>query len=182
MAHLTKARSLACLGALTLAGAMGGCSSMPEFLGGTSKNISFNNVCDSPLNVTYFVRATMPPVGWKGTPEEWNGTGTFMADRTFQVDRGETVTYRLKWNNTNDTQPATHIRVQPVGPSWVSTSAEYWLEVLTAPPVNIVATGVADDLTFNCGSGAIAVIPEREIEAGRFDHRVVTVTNENNPE
>jgi hypothetical protein len=173
-------RTSTTLSALALAGAMTGCSSMPGFLGGTSNTLSFNNVSQAPLNVTYYLPAQMP-AEWQGNPNEWDHDGTFVSDRTFQIDKGETTNYKVAGSRLGNGHLPVHIRVEPVSASWDDTTSTYWLEILTHPPVSIVATGPVDDLTFNTGTGAIAVIPNMEIEGGRFNHRMATVPETDQP-
>ena len=67
-----------------------------------------------------------------------------------------------------------HVSVEPIGPSWQETSKQYWLELMTKPPVNIVATGSGNDLAFDTGRGAIAQIPPSKI--GTFEHRMADAT------
>ena len=45
---------------------------------------------------------------------------------------------------------------------------EHWLEVLTRPPVHIVASGRSDKLEFRSFEGEVAIIPDRERSGGRF--------------
>jgi hypothetical protein len=166
------------LAALVLAGTIGGCASGPAFLGGTSRKITLNNVSDTALNVSVFVWTDPQMQGGDATGEETGESGAFVCDKAFQLARGETGKYNLSRAAIMNAagNPVVHIKVQPVSPSWQPAAAEYWLELLTDPPVSIVATGPAGALTFNAGEGQIALIPQGELDSGRFEHRIVTVT------
>jgi len=159
------------LGCVALAGNLGGCSFSNVF-GGSSKKVAFTNVSDASLNVRFFME----------NPSS-DDKNAFLSDQKFQIDRGETAEYKLARNPNYDAEKETvvHINVQPVNPSWQSAGREYWLELLTHPPVTIVATGSANALEFTAGTGAIAVIPEKEITAGRFRHEVVSVPEDDAP-
>jgi hypothetical protein len=129
--------------------------------------VKFSNVSDTALNVSFYVE------------EEAAGSQkkTFVGHQTLQVARGKETTYKLSrhqnWNGNRDA--TVHVCVEPVTPSWTSAAPRYWLELLTHPPVSIVATGSASTLTFNTGTGQIATIPSSEINSGKFEHRIVTV-------
>ncbi|UCD74089.1 MAG: hypothetical protein JSV91_09895 [Phycisphaerales bacterium] len=176
--RFTNCRVGSVLAALVLAGAVGGCASAPAFLGGTSRKITLNNVSSTALNITFYVWTDPEMMQDADAGEQLDESGAFMSDKTIQLGRGETAKYSVARSAMNraDGGPVVHVKVQPVSPSWERAATEYWLEVLTDPPVSIVATGTADALAFNTGDGEVALIPSKELESGRFDHRVVTVT------
>jgi hypothetical protein len=126
----------------------GGCS--------FSRSIKFTNVSQTWLNVRYYVGEKDVPEPEEMTPLYWK--------KTQQVKPGDTARY---------TPPRTlvHIQVESVTPSWEPPAREYWLELLTRPPVHIVAAGSADKLDFKTGSGEVAIIPERELSSGRYEYR-----------
>ncbi len=146
------------LGCVALAGSLSGCA--------TSKSIEVTNVSDSWLNVQFFV----------GTPDQASGKSPeLVADAKLQIEPGGRASYRLSRNTmpSSGTSPLVHMRIEPVSPSWQSTGKKYWLELLTQPPVKIVATGTADKLMFNTGAGAVAIIPERQVKRGRFVYKMM---------
>ncbi|MHC4710860.1 MAG: hypothetical protein ACYTA3_10720, partial [Planctomycetota bacterium] len=81
------------------------------------------------------------------------------------VEPGVSADYRPSWN-------LVHIQVEEVSPTWVPTGKEYWLELLTKPPVHIVASGRGEKLEFKSFRGEVAIIPEGERADGRFEYRV----------
>lgn len=68
-------------------------------------------------------------------------------------------------------------RPNGVGARWEPAGRQYWLEVLTSPPVNVVASGDEGGLNFETGTGAIAQIPQRERKSGRFEYTVAGAAN-----
>jgi hypothetical protein len=172
--NFPKVRIASSLAALTLAATVGGCASGPAFLGGTSRNVSFTNVASTPLNVTFYVKADEMADTDAPTNTDTHDGGTFTRAKSFQLDRGETAKFSVARRATEGTNAgaSVHVQVEAVSPSWQPVSDAYWLEILTNPPVSIVATGPSDKLTFDTGDGAVAVIPKREIDSGRFEHQV----------
>ena len=85
--------------------------------------------------------------------------------KVVSVEPGASVTYRPPWN-------LVHIQVEEVSPTWVPTGKQYWLELLTKPPVHIVASGRGEKLEFKSFRGEVAIIPEGEWADGRFEYRV----------
>ncbi|MHC5114478.1 MAG: hypothetical protein ACYTGP_08635 [Planctomycetota bacterium] len=178
-ARFPNGRLASVLAGLTLA-AVAGCASGPSFFGGSSRKVSFTNVASTPLNVTYYVKSEPMAMTAEGeaAPTESSGDATFMPQKTFQLDRGESTSFSIARRATNGSNgsPTVHLRIEPVSPSWQPTDNPYWLEILTDPPVSIVATGSEGDLTFETGEGAVAEIPQSEIESGRFEHHVAGAT------
>ena len=127
--------------------------------------MTLTNVSSASLNVRFYME--------NPTSE---GRGTFLSDSKFQIDRGETATCKLTRhpNYQADQDSVVHINVQPLTPSWKPAGRGYWLEVLSEPPVTIVATGSGKHLEFDVGTGAIAAIPDDQIKKGRFQHEVVS--------
>jgi hypothetical protein len=126
-------------------------------LGGCSRSaIKFTNVSDSWLNVSYFVGSTDAT---EPSP------GDLYRRRALQVEPGDSANYR-------PTRNLVHIQVEEVGPTWVPTGKQYWLELLTKPPVHIVASGRGEKLEFKSFRGEVAIIPEGERADGRFEYRV----------
>ncbi len=158
-------RHASILGCVTLACGLGGCT--------MSKNsVAFTNVSDTFLNVQFFV----------GHPDtDSQKPNELVSESTLQVEPGKTASYALTRHQgySRQTSPLVHVQVEPVSPSWRSSGKTYWLELLTHPPINIVATGSADRLEFHTGIGATAIIPEREFKRGRFEHKTMaTVTGQ----
>lgn len=174
MARFSITRLGAMVGCLALSGLMTGCFG--------SNQVAFTNVSDSWLNVRFFVaNPDAKPTAGDSTPGD---PSAFIAQGKLQVQPGETAKYKLSRNPNYSGQgdsKIVHIQVEPVTPSWQPSGTEYWLELLTPPPVTIVATGTGPQLIFNSGTGALAQIPEHQIKSGAFDHRVVTVTESPNP-
>jgi hypothetical protein len=156
-------QSVKLLAGLTLAGVLGGCASMSSMFGSSASTVSFTNVSDSAVNVRFFV---------EDFGEDGTGSGQFTSVESFQVNRGDSADYKLSRSASFQAngEAVVHVQVSPVTPSWETKSRDYWLELLTQPPVSIVATGSVSDLTFNTGQGEIAVIPSKEIKG--FEHRV----------
>ena len=48
----------------------------------------------------------------------------------------------------------------------------YWIELLTRPPLQVVASGRDDRLEFKSFKGEVAIIPQRQRESGRFVYRI----------
>ena len=67
-----------------------------------------------------------------------------------------------------------HLQVETVSPTWIPTGQQYWLELLTHPPLHIVAGGREDKLDFKSFQGEVAIIPERERLNGRFVYHSVS--------
>ena len=131
-------------------------------LSGCSRSsIKFTNVSDSWLNVQFYVGSTEASAP---CPSD------LYRQRALQIEPGVSADYRPSWN-------LVHIRVEEVSPTWVPTGQQYWLELLTRPPVHIVANGRGEKLEFKSFWGEIAIIPENERADGRFEYRVV----ENHP-
>ena len=116
--------------------------------------VSLTNVSDAWFDVTFFVEAT--------TQEGAASHRRLIGDTDLQIRPGETRSYALKRHPAYDerTRPLVHFRVRPVMPSWEESTTEYWMELLTLPPVTIVATGTARRIEFMTGDGALARIPD----------------------
>ncbi|MHC5025437.1 MAG: hypothetical protein ACYTGR_01580 [Planctomycetota bacterium] len=155
-----RSLSVGMLACITL---LAGCS--------TDNTIAFTNVSESALNVEFFVLdASMPS----------DSATTFVSNDRMQVAPGQTVEYALsmsaQYEGSDDT--LIHMHVEPVTPSWDTDPCEYWLEMLTMPPVTIVATGSPDALSFDAGNGAVAIIPSNELQKGRFEHASYATADE----
>ncbi|MHC4990064.1 MAG: hypothetical protein ACYTGC_03700 [Planctomycetota bacterium] len=158
------------LGALALANVLGGCTS--------SNRVEFMNASDTWVNVRVFVADSgqaSEPMTMDEARESTPNSGQFVSESMMQVKPGGTMTYALSKNPyfASKGSPLIHVQVEPVTPSWMPPARQFWLELLTPPPVTIVTTGTGDSLKFNTGEGAVAVIPNQEVEGGRFDHKVV---------
>ena len=127
---------------------LGGCS--------LSRGIKFTNVSDTWLNVWFYVAATDRPADDKSE---------LYRQRAAQVKPGDSASFRPPRN-------LVHIQVETVTPTWEPTGAQYWLELLTYPPIHIVAAGRDEKLDFKSFSGQIAIIPQRQLSEGRFDHLI----------
>ncbi|MHC4318505.1 MAG: hypothetical protein ACYTE6_06215 [Planctomycetota bacterium] len=126
-------------------------------LGGCARSgIKFTNVSDSWLNVWFYVAPTEGP---GPCPND------MYRQRALQVEPGASANYRPPWS-------LVHIQVVEVSPTWVPTGREYWLELLTNPPIHIVANGRGEKLEFKSFRGEVAIIPESEWADGRFEHRI----------
>lgn len=132
-----------------------------------SQSVTFTNFSASWLNVNYFVEGV--------EQDESSDTIELISANTIQVPPGETVSYRLTRNSNyrKDGNQLVHIRVLPVTPSWETVEKEYWMELLTRPPVTIVATGMPDRISFMTGNGAIALIPSSDFRKKQFDHKML---------
>ena len=141
------------------------CLSLFQFGCGTSQSVTFTNVSDSWLNVNYFVAS--PNARADGE------TILMVSDDAIQISPGQTVAYPLSRNSNyaKDRSPLVHIRVRPVTPSWEEIGTEYWMELLTHPPVTIVATGSGDRFEFMTGNGALALIPDTQVGDSRYAHK-----------
>lgn len=139
-----------------------GCVALGSGLTGCTlfRSIQFTNVSDSWLNIRFFVGATD---AMKEGPNE------LLSKRLFQVQPGESVKF-------TPTRKLVHIQVQSITPTWEPPGNQYWLELLTHPPVHVVATGRGDKLDFKTGSGELAIIPERELAGGRFTYVIADST------
>jgi hypothetical protein len=130
------------------AGGLGGCS---------LSGIKFTNVSDSWLNVWVYAGTTEDAAA---------GADDLYRQRALQIEPGTSAIYRLRHD-------LVHVQVETVSPTWVPTGKEYWLELLTHPPLHIVASGREDKLEFQSFRGEIAIIPQRELEGGRFTYHVI---------
>jgi hypothetical protein len=126
--------------------AMGGCSLF--------KSIQFTNVSDTWLNVRFYAGEPQPAT---------SGPAELVSQRVFQIAPGESARF-------GSSRKLVHIQVETVTPTWEPPGTQYWLELMTHPPVHIVATGRASRLDFQTGSGEVAIIPERERKGGRFEY------------
>lgn len=134
-------------GFLVLASGLTGCDLF--------RGVKFTNASDSWLNVRFFVGATDIPT---------EGINELYRQRTLQVKPGESASY-------SPSRSLVHIQVETVTPTWVPSGKQYWLELLTQPPVHIIAGGREEKIEFKSFSGEVAIIPERELQAGRFEYR-----------
>lgn len=122
------------------------------FTGCARSSVRFTNVSDTWLNVSFFV----------GTSEiESRDPDDLYRTKSLQVEPGETAMYRPLGD-------LVHIQVETVSPTWIPTGRQSWLELLTTPPMHVVASGRADKLEFQSFHGEVALIPQRELNAGRF--------------
>ena len=143
-------RVAALLGCATLCWGMGGC--LPW-----SKSVRFTNVSKTWLNVRFYA----------GEASVTDGQPALLASRrAYQVGPGGSVAF------SPSSKSMVHVQVEPVTASWAPAGRQYWLEVLTSPPVNVVASGDAGRLEFETGTDAIAEIPERERTSSRFEYTV----------
>ena len=120
-------------------------------------SIRFTNVSDTWLNVSFYVAKA-------GDPSE-EPKDLYRMD-SLQVEPGDSARYRSSGE-------LVHIQVETVTPTWVPTGRHYWLELLTRDPMHIVASGRDDKLEFQSFRGEIALIPQRELDAGRFAYHTV---------
>lgn len=160
----TSCRTVTAVGYMTMLGILGGCTSSNTFFTTSSSNsVTFTNQSDSALNVGFFI-------GYQHMSEP---SEEFLGRDRMQVAPGATVRYALNKNPYYDPNhtPLVHVQVQPVTPSWEAPEP-YWLELLTAPPVSIVASGTKE-LEFDAGPGQVEVIPHEQID--RHDYRMVGV-------
>ena len=128
--------------------------------GCTPSGLRFTNVSDTWLNVSFYVAEAEDP---SKEPKD-----LYLQD-SLQVEPGDTATYRPD-------AFLMHIQVETVTPTWVPTGRRFWLELLTRDPMHIVASGRGDKLEFQSFRGEIALIPQREIDAGRFAYHTVVET------
>jgi hypothetical protein len=125
-------------------------------LGGCSRSgIKFTNVSDSWLNVGFYGGTTDTSA---------SGPSALYRQGALQIEPGSSASYR-------PSRKLVHIQVEEVSPTWVPTGRQYWLELLTRPPVHIVANGRGDKLEFKSFWGEVAIIPEGERADGRFEYR-----------
>lgn len=120
--------------------------------------IKFTNVSDAWLNVKFYV-------GMTDTATE--GTNGLYQQRAIQVEPGESIIFR-------PSRDLVHLQVESVSPTWIPTGQQYWLELLTQPPLHIVAGGREDKLDFKSFKGEVAIIPERERLNGHFVYHAVS--------
>ena len=158
-------RTSACMIALAAGLGLGGCQSTSLF--GGSSRLSFHNASETAVNVDVFVRDGMPSSETEGD---------FVSVWSTQVARGSSADYKLthvpSWRADHDT--TVHVQVRPVTPSWqVASASEYWFELLTHPPLSIVATGAADAMSFSSGSGQIAMVPSSTIDSSEYHFTAV---------
>ncbi|MHC4990886.1 MAG: hypothetical protein ACYTGC_07885 [Planctomycetota bacterium] len=118
-------------------------------------SIKFTNVSDSWLNVSYYTGSCEPSE---------TAPGHLHRRKALQVEPGDSTHYR-------PTRKLVHIQVEQVGPTWVPTGKQYWLELLTKPPLHIVASGHGEKLEFKSFRGEVAIIPEGQRTDGRFAYR-----------
>lgn len=114
--------------------------------------VRFTNVSDTWLNVSFYVGASKNQAD---EPED------LYRSKSLMVEPGETVRFRPSGN-------LVHVQVETATPTWVPTGRQLWLELLTTPPIHVVANGRADKLDFKSFHGEIALIPQRELDAGRY--------------
>lgn len=147
--------------ALALAGALlvlGGCSS--------SREIAFTNVSNTALNIEFYALDASAP----------NAGTTFVRQKRAQVATGDTVEYAVPKSAGKDGGDVlVHMQIEPVVPSWEPDPMRYWLEMLTTPPITIVATGKSDAIVFETGTGSVVRIPKEQMEQGRYDYRLAPV-------
>ncbi len=127
-------------------------------LTGCMTGIKFTNVSDAWLNVQFYVGTT--DTATKGTNDLYH-------QRAIQVEPGESVIFR-------PARDLVHLQVETVSPTWIPTGQQYWLELLTHPPLHIVAGGREDKLDFKSFKGEVAIIPERERQSGHFVYHSVS--------
>ncbi len=135
-----------------LASPLIGLATVVVLTGCSVSGIKFTNVSDAWLNVQFYVGTT-------DTATE--GTNDLYHQRAIQIEPGQSAMYRPPRN-------LVHIGVETVSPTWVPTGQQYWLELLTQPPMHVVAGGREDKLDFKSFQGEVAIIPERERDSGRF--------------
>ncbi len=114
--------------------------------------IRFTNVSDTWLNVSFYVGASEIQTA---EPDD------LYRRKSLMVEPGETVHYKPSGN-------LVHVQIETATPTWVPTGRQLWLELLTVPPIHVVADGRADKLDFKSFNGEIALIPQREFDTGRF--------------
>lgn len=131
------------------------------------QGVTFTNFSATWLNVNYFVEGL--------EQDEFSNSIELISTNTIQIPPGETVNYLLTLNSNyrKSEDQLVHIRVLPVTPSWETVEKEYWMELLTNPPVTIVATGLPGRIEFMTGNGAIALIPGSDFRKKQFDHKML---------
>ncbi len=152
MGALRVVRPVAALGVVCV---LGGCN----LFGG----LKFTNVSDTWLNVRYYVGPDDRADKDQAQPQAAQQTHALYRHKELQVRPGTSVSYRPP-------EDLVHVQVQTVTPTWEPTGKEYWLELLTEAPVHIVAGGQKDKIEFKSFEGEIAMIPERERKAGRYEY------------
>jgi len=128
--------------------------------GCVQSGLRFTNVSDTWLNVSFYV-------GEAGDPSK-EPKDLYHQD-SLQVEPGDTAVYRTSGD-------LVHIQVETVTPTWMPTGRQFWLELLTRDPMHIVASGHGAKLEFQSFRGEIALIPQRELDAGRFAYHMVVET------
>jgi hypothetical protein len=124
-----------------------------------NNKVAFTNVSDTWLNVRFFV----------STSESSN---EMVSKRKFQVRPGETAKFAVSHKAGRTGQDRlVHMQVETVTPSWEPPGKQYWMELLTEGPVNIVASGKGEKLEFETGSGEVAAIPGKELKR-RFEYKI----------
>ena len=114
--------------------------------------VRFTNVSDTWLNVSFFV----------GTSEiRSDDPEDLYRRKSLMVEPGETVRFKPSGN-------LVHVQIETATPTWVPSGRQLWLELLTTPPIHVVANGRAEKLDFTSFHGEIALIPQRELDAGRY--------------
>jgi len=129
--------------ALAVAAVLTGCQ---------KSGVRFTNVSDTWLNVSFYVGASKNQAD---EPED------LYRSKSLMVEPGETVRFKPAGD-------LVHIQVETATPTWVPTGRQLWLELLTVPPIHVVANGRADKLDIKSFHGEIALIPQRELDAGRY--------------
>ena len=125
---------------------------VPVLTGCVDSGVRFTNVSDTWLNVSFYVGTSEIPS---------DKPGDLYRQKSLQVEPGETARYKPSGS-------LVHVQVETVTPTWTPTGRHFWLEILTAPPIHVVANGRADKLDFKSFTGEIALIPQRELDTGRF--------------
>jgi len=159
---------------LTLLIVLGGCSSTGSGFAGMFRSktkVAFSNMTDSWLSVRFYVAedAENPALA-----------KSFLGGDAIKVQPGQTGHYSLRSNPNynNSSMPVIHAEVTKVVASWEEAPTPYWMELLSAPPFTIVATGDSDHISFSSGDAALAMIPNKEIKRGNFKHAVATASEE----
>ena len=154
-------RTLAVIAALVCVSAMTGCVG--------SNKIGFTNVTDVWLDVRVFVEAP---------DTEDSSPSRFVSEDSLKVEPGKTVHYSLTRNSKYHAvdHPVVHVKVEPVTPSWEHADHPYWLELLSPPPVDIIASGASSKISFNFSQGSVQMIPEKMMKRKRFEHEVILRT------
>ncbi len=142
------------------------CAVCVTTLGGCAwdKSIRFTNVSSSWVQVRFYVRD-------KGTSS--HSSAELVSRRTVRIEPGGSASY------VPYRAGLVHVQVEPVTASWQPSGRQYWLELLREPPVNIVALGSSNKLTFETGPDTVAIIPDREITGGRYQYTIVDTSGQN---